>query len=62
MADATGIEKFFGFLGAEENMYEPSLHDGVTIIDTPQTPDYHLLEDMTDQAIAWMRGAKKHAP
>ena len=51
MADATG-SKFYGFLGAEENMYEPSLHDGVAIIDTPQTPDYHLLEDMTDQAIA----------
>ena len=57
-----GFEKFYGFLGAEENMYEPSLHDGVTIIDTPQRPDYHLLEDMTDQAIAWMREQKSMRP
>ena len=57
-----GFEKFYGFLGAEENMYEPSLHDGVTIIDTPQKPDYHLLEDMTDQAIAWVREQKSMRP
>ncbi len=50
-----GFEKFYGFLGAEENMYEPSLHDGVTIVDFPDTPGYHLLEDMTDQAIGWVR-------
>ena len=50
-----GFEKFYGFLGAEENMYEPSLHDGVTVIDFPDKPDYHLLEDMTDQAISWVR-------
>ena len=50
-----GFEKFYGFLGAEENMYEPSLHDGVTVIDFPDKPGYHLLEDMTDQAISWVR-------
>ncbi len=50
-----GFEKFYGFIGAEENMYEPSLHDGVTIIDYPDRENYHFLEDMTDQAIAWMR-------
>ena len=50
-----GFEKFYGFLGAEENMYEPSLHDGVTIVDFPDKPGYHLLEDMTDQAIGWVR-------
>ena len=57
-----GFEKFYGFLGAEENMYEPSLHDGVTIIDTPDKPDYHFLEDMTDQAIAWVREQKSMRP
>ncbi|AQA20279.1 arylsulfatase [Halioglobus japonicus] len=50
-----GFEKFYGFIGAEENMYEPSLHDGVTVIDFPDKPGYHLLEDMTDQAISWVR-------
>ena len=54
-----GFEKFYGFIGAEENMYEPSLHDGVTVIDFPEQDDYHFLADMTDQAIAWMR--QQHA-
>ena len=35
-------------------MYEPSLHDGVAIVDFPDKPGY-LLEDMTDQAIGWVR-------
>ena len=56
-----GFEKFYGFLGTEENMYEPSLHDGVTIVDFPDKPGYHLLEDMTDQAIGWVR-QQGHAP
>ena len=50
-----GFEKFYGFIGAEENMYEPTVHDGVTSIDVPEEEGYHFLEDMTDQAIAWIR-------
>ena len=57
-----GFEKFYGFLGAEENMYEPSLHDGVTIVDFPDKPGYHLLEDMTDQAIGWVRQQQSMRP
>ena len=57
-----GFEKFYGFLGAEENMYEPSLHDCVAIIDTPDKPNYHFLQDMTDQAIAWVREQKSMRP
>ena len=57
-----GFEKFYGFIGAEENMYEPSLHDGVTVIDFPDKPGYHLLEDMTDQAISWVRQQQSMRP
>ena len=50
-----GFEKFYGFIGAEENMYEPTIHDGVTAIDAPDRENYHFIEDMTDEAIAWLR-------
>ena len=35
LAHAPGIEKFYGFVGAEDNMWEPTIHDGVTIVDAP---------------------------
>ena len=57
-----GFEKFYGFLGAEENMYEPTVHDGVTAIDVPLREDYHFIEDMTDQAISWIRQQHSLAP
>ncbi len=57
-----GFEKFYGFVGAEDNMWEPSLHDGVTVVDYPDREDYHFLEDMTDQAIGWMRQQKSISP
>ena len=50
-----GFEKFYGFIGAEENMYEPTVHDGVTAVDVSERDDYHFIEDMTDEAIAWLR-------
>ena len=57
-----GFEKFYGFVGAEDNMWEPTLHDGVTIVDFPERDDYHFLADMTDQAIGWMRQQKSIRP
>ncbi|MCH2107803.1 MAG: arylsulfatase [Polyangiaceae bacterium] len=57
-----GFEKFYGFIGAEENNYQPSLYDGVTKIDVPASPDYHLSEDMTREAIEWMREQHSMTP
>jgi arylsulfatase len=57
-----GFEKFYGFLGAEENMYEPSLHDGVTIIDTPDKPNYHFLEGYDGSGHCLGPRAEEHAP
>ena len=50
-----GFDKFYGFLGGETNQWHPSIHDGVTAVEPPSDPDYHFLEDMTDQAISWVR-------
>jgi len=57
-----GFEKFYGFIGAEENMFNPSVHDGVTLVDVPDNPDYHFQEDMTQQAIAWVREQQSMTP
>tara|TARA_E500000331_G_scaffold2098_2_gene2183 strand:+ start:901 stop:3369 length:2469 start_codon:yes stop_codon:yes gene_type:complete len=57
-----GFEKFYGFIGAEENMYEPTLHDGVTNIDFPDHEGYHLADDMTRESIEWLKQQHSMTP
>ncbi|HEY7064562.1 MAG TPA: arylsulfatase [Chloroflexota bacterium] len=60
----SGFEHFYGFIGGETNQYYPPLYDGTTPIETPKTPEegYHLMEDLADQAIGWVRQQKSLAP
>lgn len=51
----SGFEKFYGFLGGETNQWAPLIYDGVTMIETPEDPNYHFTTDMTNQAISWVR-------
>lgn len=51
----SGFEKFYGFLGGETNQWAPLIYDGVTMIETPNDPNYHFTTDMTNQAIAWVQ-------
>ncbi|OKI13381.1 arylsulfatase [Streptomyces sp. CB03911] len=55
-----GFEHFYGFIGGETNQYSPSLFDGTTPVEPSKTPEegYHLTEDLTDRAIAWVRQQK----
>jgi arylsulfatase len=57
-----GFDRFYGFLGGETNQWAPLLYDGVTRVELPDDPSYHFLEDMTDQAIAWVRYQKAITP
>ena len=50
----SGFEKFYGFLGGETNQWAPLIYDGVTMVETPEDPNYHFTTDMTNQAINWM--------
>jgi len=50
-----GFEKFYGFLGGETNQWAPFIYDGIHPVELPDDPDYHFLEDMTDQTVAWMK-------
>ena len=55
-----GFEYFYGFIGGENNQWDPALYEGTTAIEPPRTPaeGYHLTEDLTDKAIAWTRQQK----
>ncbi len=52
-----GFEYFYGFIGGENNQFHPALYEGTTPIEPPKSPaeGYHLTEDLTDKAIAWVR-------
>ena len=59
-----GFETFYGFIGGENNQYDPALYDGTTPVEPPATADegYHLTEDLTDHAVNWMRQQKALMP
>jgi len=59
-----GFETFYGFIGGENNQWDPALYDGTTPVEPPATPEqgYHLTEDLTDRAISWVRQQKALMP
>ena len=51
-----GYDRFYGFMGGETDQWHPTLYDQNQFIDPAAgNPDYHLTEDITDRAIAWIR-------
>ncbi len=58
----SGFEKFYGFIGGETNQWAPLIYDGITIVDTPEDPNYHFTTDMTNQAISWVRFQQALSP
>ncbi len=59
-----GFEYFYGFIGGENNQYDPALYEGTTPIEPPATEEegYHLTEDLADKAISWIRQQKALMP
>ena len=59
-----GFEYFYGFIGGEANQWYPTLYEGTTPVEPKKTPEqgYHLMEDMTDKAIAWIGQQKALTP
>ena len=59
-----GFEYFYGFIGGEANQWYPTLYEGTTPVEPEKTPEegYHLVEDMTDKAMAWIGQQKSLAP
>ena len=59
-----GFETFYGFIGGENNQWDPALYDGTTPVEPPATPEegYHLTADLADRAVSWMRQQKALMP
>jgi arylsulfatase len=59
-----GFEYFYGFIGGENNQWDPALYEGTTPIEPPTTPEegYHLTEDLADHAVNWIRQQKALMP
>ncbi len=59
-----GFETFYGFIGGENNQWDPALYDGTTPVEPPATAEegYHLTEDLADRAIGWIRQQKALMP
>jgi arylsulfatase len=58
-----GFDRFYGIIGAEASQWEPAVYDQTT----PVSPhvgkaDYHLTEDLADQAITWIQRHRAAAP
>src|SRR6186713_1696935 len=59
-----GFEYFYGFIGGENNQWDPALYEGTTPIEPPATAEegYHLTDDLTDHCVAWIRQQKALMP
>lgn len=57
-----GFDTFYGFMGGETSQYEPRLYRNTTPVEPPRSENYHLSEDLAQQAIAWLRERRLHAP
>jgi arylsulfatase len=59
-----GFEHFYGFIGGENNQWDPALYEGTTPIEPPATAEegYHLTDDLTDRCVNWIRQQKALMP
>ncbi len=59
-----GFEYFYGFIGGETNQWYPDLVENTTNIEQPASYEegYHLMPDLTDKAIKWVRQQKSLTP
>ena len=59
-----GFEKFYGFMGGENNQWYPTLFEGNSPAEPWGTPEegYHLSPDITDKAIGYLKSQKTLTP
>jgi arylsulfatase len=49
-------------LGGETDQWAPLIYDGVKKVNPPKKANYHFTEDMTDQAINWVKAQQSMTP
>ncbi|NOQ14565.1 MAG: sulfatase-like hydrolase/transferase [Methyloprofundus sp.] len=57
-----GFEYFYGFLAGETSQYEPRLVENYNFVEPPVDDKYHLTEDMTQKALAWLDEHQAFSP
>ncbi len=57
-----GFDKFYGFIGGETDQWSPLIFDGVIRVNPPAVEGYHFTDDMTEQAINWMKAQQSLTP
>ncbi len=57
-----GFDYFYGFLAGETSQWEPRPVENMNQIEPPHDEDYHLSEDMAQQAIQWLRNRRSFSP
>lgn len=61
-----GFEYFYGFLAGEASQYEPNMVRNTTLVEHPHTTQghnyYHLTEDISEDAIRWLREQQAYSP
>ena len=61
-ATGQGFDRFYGFLSADTDNWNPVLIRDVTPVARPATPGYHLSADLADKAIAMIGGRDARQP
>jgi len=57
-----GFDRFYGFLAADADNWNPILVRDLSPVARPQTPGYHLSADLADRAIAMIQGQAARDP
>ncbi|WP_425613832.1 arylsulfatase [Anatilimnocola sp. NA78] len=58
----SGFDKFYGFIGGETNQWAPAIYEDMSRVEIPRDPNYHFMNDMTNQAIKWTSAQKSLTP
>ncbi|MCB2060011.1 MAG: arylsulfatase [Novosphingobium sp.] len=57
-----GFDRFYGFLAADADNWNPTLIRDLSPVTKPDDPDYHLNDDLADQAISMIRSRDARNP
>lgn len=58
----SGFDHFYGFIGGETNQWAPAIYEDMSRVEIPKDPNYHFMNDMTNQAIKWTSAQKSLTP
>ncbi|MYM64004.1 arylsulfatase [Pseudomaricurvus sp. HS19] len=57
-----GFDRFYGFLTADTDNFDPVLFENIAPVDIPKQENYHFNKDMADKAIDYINGRSSGLP